>query len=105
MIVHHGGAGTTQSSLRAGKPSVVVAHAFDQPYWGNRLKQLGVAGNVLQRKKTNPELLAKAIRAVIDSPQMIREAQKAGSAMQRENGVENAVSLINKHYGDGIGAG
>jgi len=30
MVVRHGGAGTTQSSLKAEKPSVVVAHAGDQ---------------------------------------------------------------------------
>jgi hypothetical protein len=29
-IVHHGGAGTTQCSLMAGCPSVIVAHLADQ---------------------------------------------------------------------------
>jgi len=98
MVVHHGGSGTTHSSLKAGKPSVVVAHAFDQPYWGRKLTQLGVAGKVLQRKKTTPDILAKAIRVVIDSPQMISNAQKARAVMERENGVYNAVSLINRIF-------
>jgi sterol 3beta-glucosyltransferase len=98
LIVHHGGSGTTQSSLKAGKPSVVVAHAFDQPYWGKKLMQLGVAGKVLQRRKTTSDVLAKGIRTVLDSPQMIDEAQKARTVMERENGVDNAVSLINKIF-------
>ena len=42
-VVHHGGAGTTASVCRAKVPSVVVAHHADQPYWGKRLSDLGVA--------------------------------------------------------------
>lgn len=95
MIVHHGGSGTTQPSLKAGKPSVVVAHAFDQPYWGKKLKQLSVTGKVLQRRKTTSDILAKGIRTVLDSPQMIHNAQKAGTVMERERGVDNAAALIN----------
>src|SRR5262249_11725270 len=29
-VVHHGGAGTTSASARAGRPQVVVPHVFDQ---------------------------------------------------------------------------
>jgi UDP:flavonoid glycosyltransferase YjiC (YdhE family) len=96
MIVHHGGSGTSQSSLRAGKPSVVVAHAFDQPYWGKKLMQLGVAGKVLQRRKTTSDVLAKSVLSVLDSPQLVYNAQKAKQVMDKENGVDNAVALINQ---------
>ena len=98
MIVHHGGSGTTQSSLKAGKPSLVVAHAFDQPYWGKKLMQLGVAGKVLRRRKTTADILAKGIRFVLDSPQMSENAQKAKQVMKKENGVDNAVALINNIF-------
>jgi len=96
MIVHHGGSGTSQSSLKAGKPSVVVAHAYDQPYWGRKLMQLGVAGKVLQRRKTTSDVLAKGIRSALDSPHMAHNAQKAKQVMDNENGVDNAVALINQ---------
>jgi len=98
LVVHHGGSGTTQSSLKAGVPSVVVAHAFDQPYWGRKLMQLGVAGKVLHRRKTTSEALAKGIRSVLDSPRITHNAQEAGKVMQRENGVDNAVALLNKIF-------
>ncbi len=32
-VVHHGGAGTTQTGLEAGKPTFAVPQFFDQPYW------------------------------------------------------------------------
>ena len=41
-VVHHGGAGTTSAGLRAGVPSVVVPFFGDQPYWGQRVADLGV---------------------------------------------------------------
>jgi UDP:flavonoid glycosyltransferase YjiC (YdhE family) len=34
--VHHGGAGTTAASLRAGIPSIVCPFFGDQPFWARR---------------------------------------------------------------------
>lgn len=34
-VVHHGGAGTTAASLRAGVPSVVIPFLIDQPFWAS----------------------------------------------------------------------
>ncbi|MGL5076933.1 MAG: glycosyltransferase, partial [Waterburya sp.] len=41
-IVHHGGAGTTAASLKAGVPSIIVPFFSDQPFWGHRIAELGV---------------------------------------------------------------
>lgn len=40
-VVHHGGAGTTTTAARAGVPQVVVPQMADQPYWGQRVADLG----------------------------------------------------------------
>ncbi|MEU6377032.1 glycosyltransferase [Streptomyces sp. NPDC046909] len=41
-VVHHGGAGTTTTAARAGAPQVVVPQLADQPYWANRVAELGI---------------------------------------------------------------
>ncbi len=41
-VVHHGGAGTTSAGLRAGVPSIIVPFFADQPFWGQRVADLGV---------------------------------------------------------------
>jgi vancomycin aglycone glucosyltransferase len=41
-VVHHGGAGTTHVAARAGVPQVVIAHGMDQPYFAERVAELGV---------------------------------------------------------------
>ncbi|AFR48469.1 glycosyltransferase [Gordonia sp. KTR9] len=44
--VHHGGAGTTAASLRAGLPTLVCAVTADQPFWGERVRALRVGAAV-----------------------------------------------------------
>lgn len=93
LIVHHGGAGTTQAALLAGKPSVVVAHGFDQPYWGQTLHAAGVGGKQLYRAEATAADIAQQIHSVLhsDAPQ---KAQHIGRKMALENGVAQAIEYI-----------
>jgi len=97
-VVHHGGAGTTHSALRADCPSVVVEHAFDQLFWGQSLQKAGVAGPVLHRNTLTAGQLADAIRRTMDSAGMRRSATKLGQQMRTENGVAKAVDLIEQRF-------
>lgn len=40
--VHHGGAGTTGASLRAGIPTLIKPWFGDQFFWASRVQRLGV---------------------------------------------------------------
>jgi sterol 3beta-glucosyltransferase len=40
--VHHGGAGTTGASLRAGKPMVICHTLGDQPFWGKKMQEMNL---------------------------------------------------------------
>ena len=93
-VVHHGGAGTTASVCRAKVPSVIVAHNADQPYWGKRLSDLGVAPKHLHRRSLTAERLAKRIRQVLATPAMTMRAQVLGKQMETEDGLTTAIELI-----------
>ena len=41
-VMHHGGAGTTHSVARTGKPQVIMPLIIDQPYWTYRVQQLKI---------------------------------------------------------------
>lgn len=41
-VVHHGGAGTTTMATLSGAPQVVVPHHYDQPYFAQRVEELGI---------------------------------------------------------------
>ena len=97
MIVHHGGAGTTQSSLLAGRPSIIVAHVSDQFFWGSELERLGVGGKTLRRKGLNPRQLAKGISHVLATPGLTERATELGKRMSNEDGVATAIQLLEKN--------
>ena len=61
-IVHHGGAGTTVSAARSGKPQVIVPHNYDQYYWSRRVAKLGVGVSGPQAKELTVGALTRALR-------------------------------------------
>jgi UDP:flavonoid glycosyltransferase YjiC (YdhE family) len=93
-VLHHGGAGTTQSAMLAGKPSIVIAHISEQEHWGRELRRLGIAGKPLKRRSVNPAKLAAQIRHLRSVPAMSARAQAIAQAMGREHGVAEAVRQI-----------
>ena len=97
-VIHHGGAGTTQSATHCGCPSVVVEHALDQRLWGVLLNRAGLARKALHRRSLTPARLAKAVRKVLGSMEMATRAKAAGMALQAENGVRRAVELIEERF-------
>ena len=98
-VVHHGGAGTTAEGLRAGVPTVIVPFAFDQPFWGARVKALGVGPDPIPRRKLTADSLAHALRVAVADPGMKKRAYQLGADIRAEDGIGNAVKIIIKHIG------
>lgn len=95
--VHHGGAGTTAATLRAGIPSLIIPHIMDQPFWGQRVFDLGVGPRPLPRKKVTAERLAKAIAMTRNDKDMKRRARTLAKQICAENGVARAVELMSSY--------
>jgi UDP:flavonoid glycosyltransferase YjiC (YdhE family) len=91
--LHHGGAGTTHAVVRAGRPSVVVPHVGDQPYWAMRLERLGVAPPPIASKDLSEELLAERL-ALATAAAMRERAARLGEAVASEAGTAAAVEAI-----------
>jgi UDP:flavonoid glycosyltransferase YjiC (YdhE family) len=98
-VVHHGGAGTTASGLRAGVPSVIVPVMSDQPFWGRRLHELGVGTMPIPRSKLTADNLAKAIIEAIGNPTLQEKATELGAKIRLEDGVSQAVDTIREFMG------
>ncbi|WP_396449402.1 glycosyltransferase [Actinomadura sp.] len=93
-VVHHGGAGTTAAGLRAGVPTVVCPFFGDQPYWGERVAELGAGTRPLPfRAMTVPRLAAK-IRQAVQDPDMADRADDLGRRIRAEDGVGRARDVI-----------
>ena len=93
-VVHHGGAGTTAATFKAGVPSVVVPHTLDQPIWGEFSKALGCAGGVIPFARLTAENLAQAIARTLDSERHSRAAAVVRKVVEAEQGVSTARRFI-----------
>jgi sterol 3beta-glucosyltransferase len=90
--VHHGGAGTTHTSLAAGTPTLICSVFADQPFWGARCQRLGV-GATFPFARLNARRLTDGLRAVLDGRVAARAREVAGR-MANENGIGAAVAHL-----------
>ncbi len=95
-VAHHGGAGTTAVGLRAGKPTLIVPHMADQPFWGRRVHDLGAGPKPIPRPKLTAELLADGLRQLTSDAGMRRRAEALGAQIRAENGVARGVEAIER---------
>jgi sterol 3beta-glucosyltransferase len=95
-VIHHGGAGTTATGLRAGKPTIIIPHNADQPAWGQRVFELGVGSKPIKKTNLTADSLASAIYFT-QQQNIILNADKLGQELRKENGVTNAVKIINDY--------
>ena len=100
-VVHHGGAGTTATGLRAGLPTVIVPHMGDQPFWGRRVSALGAGPKPISSAKLTTKNLAEAIDQATGDPVIRQRAADLGSRLRAEDGVGTAVTLIEKYLAEG----
>jgi sterol 3beta-glucosyltransferase len=96
-VVHHGGAGTTAAGLRAGVPSIIVPFMGDQPFWGERVRALGVGTAPIPRKQLTADKLAQAITAAVSDREMRQRSSALGEQIRDEDGIGQAVRLIEQH--------
>ena len=94
--MHHGGAGTTAASLRAGLPTVVVPFFLDQVFWGWRVTKLGASGEPVPRKKLTSDRIAAAIRRAATNPDVEKRARLLGEKIRAENGVARDRGLTSQ---------
>jgi sterol 3beta-glucosyltransferase len=97
-VVHHGGAGTTAAILRAGVPALTIPFMQDQPYWAQRLRQLGVSPDPIPYKKLNVKNFAERLSLVSQDVTFQNQARHIGTQIRLEQGVECAVSNIEAYF-------
>lgn len=85
------------AGLAAGVPSVVTPFFGDQPFWGQRVYELGVGPRPIARRHLSVDSLGEAIRIATTDSQMRSEATDLGKRIRAEDGVARAVAVIERH--------
>jgi sterol 3beta-glucosyltransferase len=97
--VHHGGMGTTAAGLRAGVPSVIVPHGFDQPFWARRVEEVGVGVRCGWCSELTAVELASALETATADAALRQRAGALAERIHAEDGVGQAVALIQDFLG------
>ncbi|MBG0826409.1 glycosyltransferase family 1 protein [Planomonospora sp. ID67723] len=93
-VVHHGGAGTTGTALRAGVPGVVCPFFSDQPFWGARVAALGAGPDPLPVRRLTAEGLAGRVARAVRDAGMRAAAARLGERLRAEDGVARACQTL-----------
>jgi vancomycin aglycone glucosyltransferase len=95
-IVHHGGAGTSQTAARAGTPQVIIPHNYDQFYWAHRVQETGVGVSGPLRDDITVENLARALSEAL-RPAVRRRARELAGRMEL-HGARIAAKRLVKEF-------
>lgn len=88
--VHHGGAGTTGASLRAGVPTVVKPFFGDQHFFATRVSDLEVG---IAMKVINSKALSMALKEATQEPRLALRAKALGERIRSVSSQETYMFI------------
>ncbi|SPM43097.1 glycosyl transferase family protein [Mycobacterium numidiamassiliense] len=92
-VVHHGGAGTTAASLRAGVPTLILSMDLVQTIWGTRIKHLKV-GTTRRFSATTTDSLVSDLRQILAPEYAVRAREVATHMTKPAESVANTADLM-----------
>ncbi|GLU06994.1 hypothetical protein SLE2022_239750 [Rubroshorea leprosula] len=95
-VVHHGGAGTTATGLKAGCPTTIVPFFGDQFFWGDRVHEKALGPAPIPISQLNVENLSNAITFMLQ-PEVKSKAMDLAKLIENEDGVAAAVDAFHRH--------
>lgn len=94
-VVHHGGAGTTATAARAGRPQVILPPSlYDQAYWQHQVVARGIGVRAPRPQRATARTLAAALRRVLEDAEMARRAAALGEILRQRDAVRSTVELL-----------
>ncbi len=91
--VHHGGAGTTAASLRAGLPTLVLWDVADQPIWGAQVKALKV-GAARRLTRVTRKSLVRDLHSILSEGYAARAREIAPRMTKPADAAARAADLL-----------
>jgi sterol 3beta-glucosyltransferase len=93
-FLHHGGCGSMAMCLRHGIPSMAIPFGFDQMLWGKRIAALGLGPQPMDPNAIDSGGLAELLIQMTEDPDMRRRAEQMSLLLGAEDGVANAIRVI-----------
>ncbi|RIB21540.1 Glycosyltransferase Family 1 protein [Gigaspora rosea] len=101
-VVHHGGAGTTHTVVRAGVPSITVPHFADQPWWASILHRHGLSVNAgIHASTITADKLYRALLDTLTDKELMERAAEMGLKVRKSKAycpVSKIVKYIENYW-------
>lgn len=93
-VMHHAGAGTSDTALRAGVPQILQPHFLDQFWFSDRLKQLGVAPKALPSRKLDASDIVEAVQEALSAQCVARTTHVKDQALMHSGARDLAAFIM-----------
>jgi UDP:flavonoid glycosyltransferase YjiC (YdhE family) len=97
-VIYHGGTGTMAAIARAGIPQAAFPFMGDQFENRNQIMKLGLGPDTCDFKNITAEAISSAITACITNDIYKKNAAAISQKLQRINGLELTIQLIEKEF-------
>jgi rhamnosyltransferase subunit B len=97
VIVHQGGSGTTAQALYAGRPTLIMPCAFDQPDNAARVKRIGT-GLTLSRERYSARTATRQLGRLLTDPDYAEAAARIANRIRSEDGLGTACDAIERLF-------
>lgn len=95
-IIHHGGSGTTHSSIKYGCVSLILPHIFDQFGWNNLIAKTGLGPKGLAINKITEQNLKPLILDLVENKSYKSKSKEIADKMVQEDFEQELYeSIIN----------
>ena len=84
-VVHHGGSGTTHTTMKYGCASLIIPHIVDQFFWNKVLANLGAGPLGFPIKKLREELLEPKLLDLLNNEGYKTKAKQIAGQMAKED--------------------
>ena len=99
-LIHHGGAGTTNTALVSGRPQIIVPVAFDQTFHGIAIWEAGLGPRPFEKSVTEitADFLETALRDAL-AERVVRHAAQVGESARKlhETATLRAAEFVEAH--------
>jgi UDP:flavonoid glycosyltransferase YjiC (YdhE family) len=95
-VVHHGGAGTTASVARAGRPQLILPYLLDQFYWAGRIQALGLGPRGVPIGRVRDAGRLAGLLGELTATPRYRESAARMKARIPDGGVAAAAAILER---------
>lgn len=93
-VLHHGGAGTTHSVARSGRPQLIIPLIADQHYWAYQVSESKLGPSAIKINKTSEKQLEQKLHDLLTNPVYKENASSMAKKINSENGVNSLCDYI-----------